>query len=68
MDKSKYFQCLSNESKKRHLFEISRIEIVDPYTLKRENLNFNAEDIISLYCKLIAFCTKSSNCRRTKML
>ena len=42
-DKSKYFQCLSNESKKRYLVKISRIENVDPYTLKKENLNFDAD-------------------------
>ena len=41
MDKSKYFQCLSNESKKRYIAKISRIENVDPNTLKKENLNFD---------------------------
>ena len=43
MDKSKYFQYLSNESKKRYLVKISRIENADPYTLKKENLNFDTE-------------------------
>ena len=43
MNKSKYFQYLSNESKKRYLVKISRIENVDPYTLKKENLNFDTE-------------------------
>ena len=37
MDKSKYFQCLSNERKKRYLVKIFGIENVDPYTLKKEN-------------------------------
>ena len=39
MDKSKYFQCLSSESKKRYLAKISKIENVDAYCLKKENLN-----------------------------
>ena len=43
MDKSKCFQCLSNESKKGYLAKISRIENVDPYTLKKENLNLDTE-------------------------
>ena len=43
MNKSKYFQCLSNESKKRYLAKISRIKKGDPYTLKKENLNFDTE-------------------------
>ena len=43
MNKSKYFQYLSNESKKRYLVEISRIENEDPCTLKKENLNFETE-------------------------
>ena len=43
MDKRKYFQCLSNESKKRYIVNISRIENLDPYTLKKENLNFDTE-------------------------
>ena len=37
MDKSKYFQYLSNERKKRYLVMIFGIENVDPYTLKKEN-------------------------------
>ena len=43
MNKRKYFQCFSNESKKRYFVKIFRIENVDPYTLRRENLNFNTE-------------------------
>ena len=43
VDKSKYFQCLSNERKKWYLVKISGIENVDPYILKKENLNFNTE-------------------------
>ena len=43
MDKSKYFQCLSSESKKRYLAKISKIENVDPYCLKKENLNSDTE-------------------------
>ena len=43
MNKSKYFQYLSNESKKRYFVETSRIENEDPYTLKKENLNFETE-------------------------
>ena len=72
MDKSKYFQYLSNESKKRHHVKISRIENVDPYTLKKENLNFDTEcfpkisypDIVNY----LLFAPSPGNCRKTKML
>ena len=50
MDKSKYFQYLSNESKKRYLAKIFRIENIDPYTLKKENLNFSTECFLKISC------------------
>ena len=37
MELSKYTKCLSKESKERYLEKISKINNVDPYSLKKED-------------------------------
>ena len=43
MERSKYQECLSNESRQRYLQKISKINNVDPYCLKKEELVFEKD-------------------------
>ena len=50
MERSKYQECLSNESRQRYRQKISKINSVDPYCLKEEELVFEQDLYPKIMC------------------